>query len=175
MKMLIFVPPSHFKDDSLKMTKLFFDKWGVDYDVSSYTSHECMGSQGSIQKLDVNTSSASHSNYDGIVLIGGEGIEKYKLHNFRPMLDMLLRFNNSKKHICSIGNSVKLIARSNIIKDKNIVVDSDKESHDLVVLFHGKPSENNFEVSDNIVTISDKDYESLEEGLDEFMSHIGAK
>ncbi len=175
MKMLIFIPPSHFKDDSLKMAKLFFSKWGIDYDVSSYTSHDCRGSQGFVQTPDINTASASHSNYDGIVLIGGDGIEGYKLYNFRPMLDMLLRFDSSKKHICGIGNSVKLIARSNIIKDKTIVAPKDKESCDLIILFHGKPSDNNFEISGNITTISDRDYESLEEGMDAFISHIGVK
>lgn len=175
MKMLIFIPPSHFKDDSLNMAKLFFDKWGIDYVISSYTSHECIGSQGSVQKPDINTNNVIVSNYDGILIIGGEGIEKYRLNDFRPFLDTLLRFNNEKKRICAIGNSVRTIAKSNIIKNKKIAGTTDKTSKDLVLLFRGILSDEPFEISDNILTISDREYSDLESGMIALISQLGLK
>lgn len=173
--MLIFIPPSHFKDDSLNMARLFFDKWGIDYVISSYTSHKCVGSQGSVQIPEINTNNVVVSNYDGILLIGGEGIKKYKLNEFRPFLDILLKFNNGKKHICAIGNSVQIIAKSNIIKNKKIAGIAEKESRDLVLLFRGIPSNEPFEISDNVITISDNEYSHLENGMIALMSHLGVK
>ena len=31
MRFLIFIPPKDFRDESLSMVKLFFDKWGIRY------------------------------------------------------------------------------------------------------------------------------------------------
>jgi len=91
-------------------------------------------SQRYIQKPDINTNNVIISDYDGILIVGGEGIERYKLNEFRPFLDILLKFNNNKKSICAIGNSVKTIARSNIIRNKKIAITKDKGSRDVVIL-----------------------------------------
>ncbi len=175
MKILIFIPPSHFKDDPLNMAKLFFDKHGINYTISSYTSHECIGSQGSTQKPDINTNQAISSDYDGMLIVGGTGIERYKLNEFRPLLDLLLNFNKNNKKICAIGNSVSLIAKSNIIKDKKIAVAADKKLRDIITLFRGIPSDKSFEISGNITTISDREYDHLEEGMIAFISHLDAE
>ena len=66
MKFLIFVPPKDFRDESLSIIKLFFDKWGINYKITSYTTSDCVGTHGAIYKTDVHTSHVDSGDYDGI-------------------------------------------------------------------------------------------------------------
>lgn len=169
MRFLIFLPPKEFRDESASIVKLFFDKWDVDYKITSYTSSNCTGSHGAIYKTDINTSSVSSDGYDGIVLIDGNGIDLYKLYDYRPLLDLMLKFNNAKKYIIGISNSVKIPARANIIKDRRVST-GDKDTLRLVNLFHGIQSENSLEMSGNLITIKDAaDVEDLMQRILEYM------
>jgi hypothetical protein len=170
MRFLIFVPPKEFRDESVSLVKLFFDKWGIDYSVSSYTSSDCVGSHGAVYKPDINTSRVSSEDYNGIVLIDGNGIDLYKLYDYRPLLDLLLRFNNAKKFIVGIDNAVKIPARANIVKDRPVATD-DKETIRLVKLFHGVPSANVLELSGNLITI--KKASDVEDSMPKVLEHIG--
>lgn len=172
MKYLIFIPPNDFRDESLSLVKLFFDKWGVRYDISSYSRKECIGTHGAAVMPDLHTSEVNMHIYDGIVLIDGKGIDSYKLTEYRPLLDMLFLFNENKKKIISINNAVKLPAKANIIRGRKIAADSsDPETKRFVILFHGELSDNKYELADNLVTI--KDSKDLEDSMPQVLEHIG--
>ncbi len=174
MKFLIFIPPKDFKDESVATLKMFFDRWNVGYQITSYSTKECIGLHGASYMPDINTNKVNTSDYDGIIFVDGSGIDSYKLPEFRPLLDVVLKFNNSRKYLCAVGNAVKVLARANVIKDKKLAVsEQDQESKRVALLFHGVPTDTGMEISGNIVTI--KDSMALEESLNPFLEHIGVK
>lgn len=175
MKVLIFVSPSNFKDDQLKMARLFLDKWGIGYDVASYTSSEAKGSQGHVQRININMSSAIPSNYNGIIIIGGHGIENYKLYEYRPLLDTLMVFNRNRKLVCGIGSGIRPIVRANIVRDRRVAHNGDKALVDSIRLFHGIPSEKGVESDGGIITVSDREASHIEEGMQLFVETITSK
>ncbi|MGD0510240.1 MAG: DJ-1/PfpI family protein [Candidatus Micrarchaeaceae archaeon] len=170
MRFLVFIPPKDFRDESLSMVKLFFSKWGVDCKVTSYSSKECVGSHGAVITPDINTSKVFASEYDGIALIDGGGIDEYKLCDYRPLLDLILNFDSSRKYIISMGNSVKIPARANVIGGKKIAT-NDRESARLATLFHGVLSNSNFEMAGNMITI--KSSSDIEDCMQQILEHMG--
>ncbi len=172
MKFLIFIAPNNFRDETLSMVKMFFDRWNVGYEITSYSTKPCIGSHGASVAVNLNAAKVNPSDYDGIILVDGPGIDSYKLFEYRPLLDMLLQFNNKNKMIGAIDNSVKVVARANIIKDRNIAAPEDEETKRAVQLFHGKLTDKPIEISNNIITI--KSSSGLEGPLQEFLGHVGA-
>ncbi len=170
MRFLIFIPPKDFRDESVSIVKLFFDKWDVDYKITSYTSGDCIGSHGAVYRPDIHASKVSSEEYDGIVLIDGNGVDLYKLYDYRPLLDLMLKFNNARRYIISISNAAKIPARANIVKDKRVSTD-DKETVRLVNLFHGVPSGSKFELAGNLISI--KSSSDIEESMQMVLQHIG--
>jgi putative intracellular protease/amidase len=170
MRFLIFIPPKNFRDESLSLVKLFFDKWGIRYMVTSYSSTEAVGLHGAVVRPDINTSKINYEEYDGIVLIDGVGADDYRLYDYRPLLDLMLMFNQRKGYIISINNSTKIPARANIINNVLISTD-DEESRRLVRLFHGVLSEKPFEINGNIITI--RNSKDVEESMQAILERIG--
>lgn len=170
MRFLVFIPPKDFKDESLSMVRLFFSKWGVDNKLTSYSSKECIGSHGAVVVADVNTSKVSASEYDGIVLIDGAGNDDYKLYDYRPLLDLILNFDNSQKYIIGIGNSIKIPSRANVVRGKKIAT-SDKEAARLATLFHGALTNSEFELAGNLITI--RSSSDIEDTMQKVLEHMG--
>ena len=170
MRFLIFIPPKDFRDESLSMVKLFFDKWGIRYMVTSYTSSDCMGLHGAVVRPDINTSKVNYEEYDGIVLVDGSGSDEYKLQDYRPLLDLMLLFDQKKRYMISINNTAKIPARANIVNNAKIATD-DEESIRLVRLFHGVPSEKPFEMNGNLITI--RNSKDVEEAMQVILERIG--
>ncbi len=173
MKFLIFIAPKDFKDETLSMVKMLFGRWGISYDVSSYSTKECIGYHGSRSMPDVNAGKANPSDYNGIFIVDGVGIDSYKLFEFRPLLDLVMQFNNAGKYVCAVDNAVKIPARANIIKNKSIATAGNDELKRLILLFHGVPTANQIEISSNVVTI--KDSRNIEESLDLLIEKLGVK
>ena len=173
MKMLIFIPPIDFREESLSMLKLFFDRWGISYKTTSYTRAECRGKHGARVKPDIHTGEADVHDYDGLVFIDGEGIDTSKLYEFRPLLDLAMIFDRASKQVWSIGNATKIIARANIIKGKEIAIPRNEEVLKLVRLFHGEPSKENYKISGNIITIGSS--VNLEASMDSLFSDLKIK
>lgn len=171
MNFLIFIAPNGFKDETLSKVRAFFDKWGIKYKVSSYSTKECRGYHGAVVDPDINTNKVNTADFDGIILLDGPGIDQYRLQEFRPLLDLILRFNTNGKYVAAVGNSLRILARSNTIKGKKVSVPNDDEIKRLVLLFHGIPSEEGIEGADNVISIGDSG--ALEEKLVRMMSHIG--
>lgn len=170
MRMLVFVPPRNFRDESLSAIRLFFDRWDIQYSITSYSTGECVGYHGAVCKPDLHANKVSISDYDGIILLDGKGVDEYKLYDYRPLLDTLLQFNNRGKIIGAINNSVKILARANIIKDKKLAAPADDETRRLVLLFHGALTERHMEVSGNIITINGA--AGLDGPLQELAEHL---
>jgi putative intracellular protease/amidase len=171
MRLLVFVTPKDFRDETISSLKIFFDKWGVDYKIGSYSMNDCVGYHGAVYKPDVNVGKISTLDFDGIVLVDGKGIESYKIYEYRPLLDLVSKFNDGRKPIIALGNATKILARANIINGKHISIPKDDEIRRLVILFHGVPSESNLELADNLVTVGNT--MELEEQMNKILAHLG--
>ena len=105
------------------------------------------------------------------MLVDGNGIETYKIYEYRPLLDLVMKFNDSRKHIIAVGNAVKVLAKANIVKGKSVAMPDDNEIKRLVLLFHGVPSSEDLSIADNLVTVKDSEY--LEESMGKILAHLG--
>lgn len=170
MKLLIFITPKEFRDESIARFKLFLDRWGVDNKITSYSKKECVGNHGAVYTPDINTGRVYVDDYDGIVLVDGKGVDTYKIYDYRPLLELLSSFDAKRKAIIAVGNAVRIPARANIIKNKKVTV-SDDETKRLVQLFHGIPSEEGLEIADNLVTVSS--YIEIDSVMPQILQHIG--
>jgi putative intracellular protease/amidase len=171
MKFAIFIAPKDFKDETVSMLKTMFDKWGIEYSIASYANKDCVGYHGAVYKPDMNAAKISPNDFDGILLVDGKGFEDYRLFEYRPLLDTLIIFNERGKYIGAINNSIKAVARANIIKNKKVAMPQDEEMRRLILLFHGIPSEENIEISGNLVTI--KNSTALEVPLRTLLQSLG--
>ena len=171
MKFLVFIAPNNYKDETLSMVRMFFDKWGVQYSISSYSTKPCVGAHGATVNPDINSAKVSAGDYDGIVLVDGKGIDDYKLFEYRPLLDLLLQFNERKKLVCAVDSAIKIVARANIIKGRNVATPQDEEAKRVVQLFHGTPTDKGVEISGNVVTI--RSSQNMEGPMQELLKHIG--
>lgn len=170
MKLLIFITPNEFRDESVSRLKFFLDRWGIENIVTSYSTKDCIGNHGAVYKPGINTGKVSADDYDGIILVDGKGIEGYRIYDYRPLLDLMLIFNSRKKTIIAVGNAIKVVARANIVKDRKVSV-GDDETKRLVQLFHGTPSENGVEVSDNLMTIGNSSW--IDTAMPEILQRMG--
>jgi putative intracellular protease/amidase len=173
MTLLVFLPPNDFRDETVATVKLFLDKWGVDYRFASYGSKDCKGTHGAVYKQQASMTKLRLQDYSGILLIDGNGVETFKLYEYRPLLDTLLQFNNERKTIAAISNSIKILARANIINGKKISMPQDMDAKRLILLFHGVPSESGIEIADNIITIGSTN--RLEMPMQTLLERLGVK
>jgi putative intracellular protease/amidase len=174
MKVLIYVPQG-FSDENLSMVELFLSKWGIRSDTTSYSGDVSGGAHGAVCHIDIRTGYAKLSDYDGIVLVDGTGIDSSRLFDYRPILDLIMALNNSGKIIIAINNAVKIVARANIITGKRISVKGDRSSSDIVRLFRGVPSAENVEIAGNILTMHDGKDGSIETPMKKAMEYIESK
>ncbi len=172
-KVAVIIPPKDFKDETLSMGKLLFEKWDVKPVIASYTSRECTGVHGAIVTPDANASNINAQEFAALLLIDGEGVESYKLYDFRPLLDLVKSFNASGKVVAAIGNAIKIISRANIITDTKISTPQDEESQRLVRLYRGIESKNPVENDKKIVSARSPEY--VETFISTLLDAIGAK
>lgn len=173
MKVAVIIPPKDFKDETLSMAKLLFDKWEVKSVISSYTSSPCTGLHGAVYMPEINASKIEPQDYNAILLIDGSGIDSYKLYDFRPLLDLLKNFAASGKIVGAIGNAVKVLSRANIIAETKVAAPQDEESQRLVRLYKGINSQHDVEIDRNIITARSSD--QAETFVSTFLDALGAK
>ncbi len=171
MRFLVFIAPNNFKDETLAMVKTFFNRWNVQYHITSYSNKECVGWHGAVVRPDVNAGKIVLSDYDGMLIVDGQGFTEYKLSEYRPFLDTITAFNENKKTIVAINNSIMAVARANIVKDKKISTPQNEEVKRQIMLFRGIPSDERVEIMGNLITI--KDSSGLEGPLQDVLTHIG--
>ncbi len=171
--MAILIPPKDFKDESVSAAKNMLEKWGIETVITSYSTKECRGYHGAVYMPKLNAGRMKSSDFDGILLIDGVGVDSYKLYDFRPLLDTISVFANTGKIVAGISNAIKIMARANIISDLKIAVPKDEEAKRLVQLYHGKASENYIEEQKNILTLSDS--EKVDQLSEMIVKKLGAK
>lgn len=173
MKVVIVIPPKDFRDETVSHAKMMMEKWGVTPVIASYTAKECVGYHGAVYKPDINASRIEPSEYDALLLVNGVGVEGYKLYEFRPLLDLVKGFVSNKKIVAAIGNSVKIITKSNVITDAAIASPDDDEIKRNIRIYRGTESESEVEFDKNLLTA--KGDSNTDQFIDTLLEKLGAK
>ena len=173
MRVVMLIPPKDFRDESVSSIKNMLEKWGVEVVLASYSKKECVGSHGAVYSRFLNAGHIKGNDFDAIILIDGQGVDSYKLYDFRPLLEVVSSFANRGKIVAGINNAIKIIARSNVISEIKVAAPKDPSTRDVIRLYHGKASENYLEDQKNIITLSDP--EKIDYFSDLLLKRLGAK
>ena len=157
MKVAMLIPPKDFRDESVSAMKMMFDKWGVQTVITSYSTHDCVGSHGAVYTPGLNSARISPEDCDALLLIDGSGVDSYKLYDFRPLLDTVKLFSMRGKTIAAMGNAIKVVARANVISGVKTALPRDEEARRLVILYHGVVSKESMEFDRGIATLGSSD------------------
>lgn len=156
MKVAILIAQKDFKDETLSNLQLLFGKMDVESQVVGLTLKPCVGYHGAAVKPQAEMRDIPAGNFDVLLIADGPGVDSLRLYDHRPLLDMIKMFHDNNKLVAGVGNGIKVIARSNVIRDAR-VAKSDEETEKLVRLYRGKPTDD-FVVHDkNILTLSSVD------------------
>ncbi|MDE1761890.1 MAG: DJ-1/PfpI family protein [Candidatus Micrarchaeota archaeon] len=175
MRALIVITPRNFRDETVSLARLLFGKWGVTPVIASYTKgeKECVGTHGAIYKPELNATKLTSEGFDALLVVDGPGVDEYKLHDFRPLLDLIKDFVSNKKVVGAIGNSVKVVARANVITDRTISAPKDEEISRLVRIYRGRESEKPIEYDKFLLTA--RNPQSAEQFLNAMLEQMGVK
>lgn len=155
MKVAIVIAPNNFKDETLSNVELILDKKGIEHRLASFTSKACTGYHGAVRKPDVNADAIEISDFDALILVDGPGVDAYKLYDHRRFLDVINAFHESNKMIVGMGNTTKILARSNVIRDTKIAGVKDEEATRLITLYKGVLTDKNIVIDKNLMTAAD--------------------
>lgn len=173
MKVAIVIPPKDFRDETVSLAKMMLEKWGVTPVITSYTAKDCVGYHGAVYKPEINTSKIEPSEYDALLLVNGIGVEGYKLYEFRPLLELVRGFVNNKKIVAAIGNSIKILTKTNVITDVTIATPEDEDIRRNVRIYRGIESADSVEFDKNILTARGDD--DTDKFIDTLLEKLGAK
>lgn len=173
MKVAIIIAPMDFRDETVSTAKNMLEKWGTEAVVTSYTSRECIGYHGALYKPQIHASHINSADFDAILLVDGSGVETYKLYDYRPLLDLVREFATNGKIVAGVNNSIKIIAKANVVSNVKIANPEDKETERMVRLFKGVITDRGTESSTNIMTSSTN--ESTVSLVDAILVKLGAK
>ena len=173
MRIALVIAPRGFKDESVAAAREMFKKWGIETVIASFTSNECTGYHGATCMPDMNVGRIDASQFDAIVLIDGPGVDQYKLYDVRPLLDVVKIFSGNKKLICGMNNSIKIMARANVVANTRLAMPKDEETRRLVELYKGIPSSKSIEFDNNLLTANDSS--QAYQFMDLLLEKLGAK
>ena len=171
VRFLLFLPPDGFKDESLSMVKMFVERWGGRYQVTSYGRKICTGEHGAVCKIDVDANTISPGDYDYVILIDGKGVDRWKSYEHRQLIEFISNFEKEGKPVIAINNAIKIVMRMSEIRGRKIASDDSADLRRFISLFRGIPSPANIEFSGNIVTINGS--AGLDGALDKLFKKIG--
>ncbi len=156
MKALVFVTQKDFKDESLSAIRRSLQKWDVEVVVSCTKKGEVYGYHGASYHVDTTLLEVSASDYACIILIDGPGISALS-GEMRQVSETVRNFYGAGKVVCAINNAIKILAKSNIIKGKEISEPKDSETASIVGLYGGVLTKNKVESDGGIITAGNPD------------------
>ena len=172
MKALVFVTQKDFKDESLSAIRKSLQKWDVKVDVACTRKGEVYGYHGAACPVDTTLLEVSASDYACIILIDGPGISSLS-GEMRQVSETVRNFYSTGKVVCGINNAIRIIAKSNIIKGKEISEPKDNETASIVGLYGGVLTKGKVENDSGIITAGNPDEAS--EFADVILKAIKAK
>lgn len=139
MKVALLIAPRDFKDETVSRLKLLSGKMDIELKIAGMSLKPCTGYHGAVVKPEVEARELEPSVYDALLIGDGPGVESQKLFEHRPLLDLVKAFHDSNKIIGGIGNGIKVISKSNSIKDAKIAR-TEGDTEKMVKLYRGIPT-----------------------------------
>lgn len=152
----IVVPQRDFKDESLSKLTILLAKKGVGRQIAAFSAKECSGYHGAVIKPDISVWELDPVHVEALLLVNGPGFDALRIHENRQFLDVVRQFFENKRLVGGVGNSIKAIARANIIKDTKIAKLREEDSR-MVRLYHGVLTDDPVVFDRNILTVSDSE------------------
>ena len=119
-EVLIVIPCVEFQDAELKGVKEALSEASIGMKIAAVGANECRGVSGGYETPDYTLDDVDIDRFDGIIFIGGPGIESY-LHD-QSVQDLARGFLNSGKVVSAICWAVAILANAGVLKDKNATV-----------------------------------------------------
>lgn len=121
MRVLMVIAPEQFRDEELFEPVTLFRREGIEYEIASTRRGIAHGMLGGKAEATLALNEAKPERYDGIVIVGGTGSEKY-LWGSRELRDLLNVFAREGKVIAAICISPVVLGRAGLLKGKRATV-----------------------------------------------------
>ncbi len=116
---LIILAAKDFNETEFQTVKEILTYAGLQIFIASDTNTLCIGNKGLRIKPDVNFFNMNAANFEGVVIIGGKGIVRYR--DNISILKVLKKFHEQGKPVGAICAAPVVVARSGILKEKQAV------------------------------------------------------
>jgi protease I len=151
-KVLVVIAQRDFQQIEYKASREALEKNGFVVVVASNSKEEAIAMDGKTKvRPDIPIKEAKEKDYLGIVIVGGNGSPKY-LWNNKELLKLVKAFYEKKKVVSAICLSPAVLAKADILKDKEATVypspDALKVFEEKGVKYKDKPVIR----ADNIIT-----------------------
>lgn len=113
---LLFLPAKDFNEHEFNVVKKAIEARGMDLFITSDASGVCLGNNGLRVKADVNLFNARASNFNAIIIIGGNGARTYWEN---PSVHRLVKdFSNRSKTIGAICSAPVILTKAGLLNGK---------------------------------------------------------
>lgn len=149
-KVLMVISFENFRDEELLVPKDILEKNGLKVDIASTKKGIATGMLGAKVKVEMTINEVKIENYDGIIFVGGIGVEK--LFDDPFALKLAQEFYEKKKIIGAICLAPGILANSGILKNKKATCFPSAKNilEKKGAIYTGK----SIEVYENIITAS---------------------
>lgn len=114
---LIVLAASGFNEDEYRVITTLLKKSGYKYFIASDAVNYCIGSYGLKVKNDISFFNARENNFNGVILIGGEGMTKY--FENKIVQKLVRSFNEKRKTIGAICCAPIIIGKAGLLRGKS--------------------------------------------------------
>jgi protease I len=114
---LYFLPASYFNEEEFFITKNLLEKNGFKSFTASDTWNMCEGTNGKKFKPDLRIENINSNNFEGIVLIGGDGAKNYQYNS--QLHKKINDFNKQNKIIGAICIAPIILAAAGLLNGRS--------------------------------------------------------
>ncbi|MFA5926775.1 MAG: DJ-1/PfpI family protein [Patescibacteria group bacterium] len=149
-KVVMVVPNYEFRDEEFSVPYEMLSDNGIGIKIAAAEPGECTGIGGTTIGVDLTFDEVNPDEFDGIVYVGGNGVERYFADDLA--LGLAQEFASTGKYVCAICWAPVVLAKAGILSGHNVAAWSGaREAIDEV---GAKFSGNDVVTDGNIITAS---------------------
>lgn len=119
MKILVVIPPEHFRDEELADPLSVFQAAEISFDIASTRRGECKGMLGARVVASHTLEEVDPGEYAGIMIVGGTGSPTHLWDN-EMLITLVQYFYKNRKLVAAICLSPVVLAHAGILKGKTV-------------------------------------------------------
>lgn len=128
-KILMVIPPNHFRDEELLEPKKLFEDNGAEVDIGSDSVKESNGMMGAKVTVNKDVEDIDINDYVAVVFVGGTGVQSYETYLNQRYLNLAKNANTAGKIVAAICLAPSILANANLLRGKNATVYSSKTDY----------------------------------------------